>query len=428
MTKLKKYSLTVRRLKIALPTLAALLLALIFAWPEFFTKIEDPIQFIEDQNQNDTLALMRPSFRLHDNEHQSMLITADSARETAARSKLIELKHLDAEILLKESTKIYAKGDRGLLDQSRQTLAIEGNIQVRTSSGHDIATEKATIDFRKKTIDSSTDVKGVSPLGKISAQGFLILNKGDEILLRRKSRVEVDGNRNINLGFGKSDDPLVITAHNTMAWRRLSRSVKASGSVMAVKGDSVLESDSATAYYSYDNQITRLNANGNVRLTAEHNKALGDSMAYDITGDTLTLTGRPARLVTPKDTVTANEITYKPSAKQAFTNSRTVLARQGAWEISADRMSLELIEAMGRTDVKSAQGEGRVSIKTEHESATGDSLVFDGGQNYAILSGNVVLKRDRSSLRGTRLHIDMNTGETTLEADTGEQVQGQYEH
>ncbi len=70
---------------------------------------------------------------------------------------------------------------------------------------------------------------------------------------------------------------------------------------------------------------------------------------------------------------------------------------------------LTRIEARGKVIVTSQNGQG----------ATGDWADFDVKENKVTLGGDVVLTQDKNVVRGTRLVIDMETGESVIHNDPG---------
>ena len=69
--------------------------------------------------------------------------------------------------------------------------------------------------------------------------------------------------------------------------------------------------------------------------------------------------------------------------------------------------------------------EARKNVKvtsTEGQSATGDWATFDARTNKITMGGNVVLSRGKSMVRGTRLLIDLTTGESKIDTAPGNTV------
>lgn len=82
-------------------------------------------------------------------------------------------------------------------------------------------------------------------------------------------------------------------------------------------------------------------------------------------------------------------------------------AAPGATPASGEKKSAELTRIEARKDVHVTSKDG--------QTATGDWADFDTKTNKIIMGGNVVLSKGKSMVRGTRLLIDMTTGESKLD-------------
>ena len=85
------------------------------------------------------------------------------------------------------------------------------------------------------------------------------------------------------------------------------------------------------------------------------------------------------------------------------------LTEQSAGAGKSQPAQLTRIEARGKVIVTSKNG----------QNATGDWADFDVKSNKVIVGGDVVLTQGKNVVRGTRLLIDMVTGESTIQNDPG---------
>lgn len=127
--------------------------------------------------------------------------------------------------------------------------------------------------------------------------------------------------------------------------------------------------------------------------------------------------------------VEAEHLDLDDGVKQAlFTGA--VKARQGDFiirsgELAASYSGSASIGAGGpdaakQTAAKLTKLQARKSVEvTSHDGqkATGDTADFDTIANTATLGGNVVLTQGKNVVRGTRLVIDMTTGETVIKTE-----------
>ncbi|HKU04438.1 MAG TPA: LptA/OstA family protein [Bradyrhizobium sp.] len=73
----------------------------------------------------------------------------------------------------------------------------------------------------------------------------------------------------------------------------------------------------------------------------------------------------------------------------------------------------------GSSSIKRLEARGSVVVKQKDQVVTGDKAVFDTRANLITMSGGVVLTQCQNVLRGDRLMVDMTTGVSRVESDTG---------
>src|SRR5256885_3460731 len=80
----------------------------------------------------------------------------------------------------------------------------------------------------------------------------------------------------------------------------------------------------------------------------------------------------------------------------------------------------------GSSSIKRLEARGSVVVKQKDQVVTGDKAVFDTKANLITMSGGVVLTQCKNVLRGDRLIVDMTTGVSRVESDSG-RVQAMFE-
>lgn len=73
----------------------------------------------------------------------------------------------------------------------------------------------------------------------------------------------------------------------------------------------------------------------------------------------------------------------------------------------------------GSSSIKRLEARGNVVVTQKEQVVTGDLAVFDTRANMITMSGGVVLTQCRNVLRGDRLMVDMTTGVSRVESDSG---------
>ncbi|WP_407177701.1 LptA/OstA family protein [Bradyrhizobium sp. STM 3562] len=79
----------------------------------------------------------------------------------------------------------------------------------------------------------------------------------------------------------------------------------------------------------------------------------------------------------------------------------------------------------GSSSIKRLEAHGNVVVTQKDQVVTGETAVFDTKTNLITMLGGVVLTQCKNVLRGDRLFVDMTTGVSRVESDSGK-VQGLF--
>lgn len=280
--------------------------------------------------------------------------------------------------------------------------------------------------------------------------------------------------QNLDLSQG---GPIEVTANDGIEWRQAEQVVIARGDARAVRGGVTVEADRLLARYrprrgapngqapaaqqqattgasaatpqQQANEIWRLEAEGNVRISTATDRATGDRAVYDMDQAVMVLSGRNLRLVTPQQTVTARD------SLEYWSQRRMAVARGGARVessdgrcVTADTLVAYFAEEAppqasgGRRSTASAAptpaaggaavpGEGsklekveafgNVEIRTENEVVRGERGVYSPVDGRARLLGNVRITRGDNHIEGREAIVDLRAGTARL---IGERVRG----
>ncbi|MDE2603805.1 MAG: LPS ABC transporter substrate-binding protein LptA [Bradyrhizobium sp.] len=80
----------------------------------------------------------------------------------------------------------------------------------------------------------------------------------------------------------------------------------------------------------------------------------------------------------------------------------------------------------GASSIKRLEARGNVVVTQKDQVVTGKTAVFDTKTNLITMVGGVILTQGRNVLRGDRLMVDMTTGVSRVESDSG-RVQGLFQ-
>ena len=80
----------------------------------------------------------------------------------------------------------------------------------------------------------------------------------------------------------------------------------------------------------------------------------------------------------------------------------------------------------GSSSIRRLEAKGGVVVTQKDQVVTGETAIFDTKANQVTMQGGVVLTQGQNVLRGDRLVVDMTTGVSRVESDTG-RVQGLFQ-
>jgi lipopolysaccharide export system protein LptA len=80
----------------------------------------------------------------------------------------------------------------------------------------------------------------------------------------------------------------------------------------------------------------------------------------------------------------------------------------------------------GSSSIRRLEARGSVVVTQKDQIVTGETAIFDTKANQVTMNGGVVLTQGQNVLRGDRLIVDMTTGVSRVESDTG-RVQGLFQ-
>ncbi len=80
----------------------------------------------------------------------------------------------------------------------------------------------------------------------------------------------------------------------------------------------------------------------------------------------------------------------------------------------------------GSSSIKRLEARGNVVVTQKDQVVTGETAVFDTRANLITMLGGIVLTQGKNVLRGDKLLVDMTTGVSRVESDSG-RVQGLFQ-
>lgn len=235
-----------------------------------------------------------------------------------------------------------------------------------------------------------------------------------------------------SLGFSRGGDgPIQIEADDGIEWQRANQLYVARGNARARQGDVTVEGDELIAFYrpnaAGENEIFRIDANGNVRIFSANEVARSDKAVYDIDGGVLVMTGGNIRLDTAEDTITARDSLEYHENQQIAVARGDALAIRGDRRVRADVLTAHFGEGNQQAAMDRIDALGNVLVSTPTDIVRAEKGDYDPVRGIATVTGNVRITRGDTQLNGERAEVNLETGESRLlSSPSGERVRGLF--
>ncbi|PCI54878.1 MAG: ostA-like family protein [Alphaproteobacteria bacterium] len=220
------------------------------------------------------------------------------------------------------------------------------------------------------------------------------------------------------------NEPLEITADDSLEWHRTKLYFKARKNVRAVQGGTTLISDMLTARYREGGEgmdIHTLQADGHVQIISAQSKAYGDHATYKVDKGYAVMTGQNLRLISDGQSVTARDkFQYWVNSGRLEAIGHAVAVRLGD-KLEADKLIATFTEdKTGKRTLKTLEAIGHVVITTPTEILTGELAIYQAATNIAEIHNNVKIMRGPNVLQGDRAQVNLETNVSKIFGGTGE--------
>lgn len=187
----EKYSRFVSTMKIALPSFAGLLLAVVIILPQLRgepDQLSVEISVTSDETGT-TLSLVNARYLGTDTSGQPFSVTAQSVREAVDDNDTINLTAPQADISLNDGTWLMVGADTGQYHRETQMLRLDGEVNLFQDQGYEMHTDSATVMLEQGSASSSTPVRSQGPFGQLESQGFKLQEKGKVVFFTGPARL-----------------------------------------------------------------------------------------------------------------------------------------------------------------------------------------------------------------------------------------------
>ena len=169
-----QYSRFVARMKFALPLTAGVILLLVLILPQFRAETDRFRLGLKSvaEATGDTLSMINARYFGTDDKGQPFSVKAASVRERPGPDKAIDLTAPQAELTMKDGTKMTLSATSGVYDRTGEVLDLAGQVDMTQSRGTEMHSTAVRILLKDNIATGDQPVTGKGSFGEIAGAGF----------------------------------------------------------------------------------------------------------------------------------------------------------------------------------------------------------------------------------------------------------------
>lgn len=177
------YTSYVRKLRLALPLIVIMLVAVLLLWPKlkFEIKIPDVPSSINKTDLEQAATenrLLQAEYFAVDSEGRPFKIRAIEAIQEKQNPDGVLLRAPVGALDMQDGTVLSIRSEHGLYEQEKKRLTLMDNVVMTRNDGSEMRTRSLFIDIANGIAETTTPVEGETPEGTIKARGMLITGRG----------------------------------------------------------------------------------------------------------------------------------------------------------------------------------------------------------------------------------------------------------
>ena len=445
-----RHSRMVRVLRIAVPAVVALALAVIIA-----ISIFNPFRMLLPKLPLDVgnlvvsgtkITMEAPHLSGYTPDRRPYEVWAKTATQDVTDPDHLDLKTLRAKVRMEDQSIVTLDARKGLMNTKDQLLDLHDDIFLQTSTGYEARLSQAFVDMGKGTVNSDEHVDVKLTNGTLSSDRLRITGGGEVVRFEGNVVMNLD-----KLPAADAPDPSAIaSAASETPARQNRRPAHRRQDAVGIPQDRQPE---MTFMKLFAFRRTKIGPAGLVCTAAlalgmiaageagaqsavqgVPNAMQGFSQNRDqpiqIEAATLEMRDKKkeatfsgnVKVVQGDTTMTSKKLVvfYDTASPPAASGANTKAAAKSAPIPSATP------GPGGSSSIRRLEAQGNVVVTQKDQIVTGETAVFDTKTNLVTMLGGVVLTQGKNVLRGDRLMVDMTTGVSRVESDSG-RVQGLFQ-
>lgn len=187
-----QHSRLVRRLKVALPVLATVLVLGFFTVSWLATQLPEGVSVTSASIEDGKLVMYKPVLTGENEQNQSYEFKASKALQDLTSPDIIELLDISADIPVSADMSAKLQAASGFFDRNKQTVRFDKPFRVTTDKGMVADLETADVDIGNGELISKNPVRIRTPEASVDAESMRMTDKGNTIILENKVRMTIN--------------------------------------------------------------------------------------------------------------------------------------------------------------------------------------------------------------------------------------------
>jgi lipopolysaccharide export system protein LptC len=186
------YARLVRVLRYALPAVAALMVALVVAWPQLIgggAGLIAPVLESDQLEGADGMRMSNPRYVGRTSDAEPIGVSAVSAYVDPAQPDRIHLQQVAAEIARAGQRDLQLLAGAGIYDRAAEDVDLSGGVELTTSDGYRFETPSVFLNLQRGQGIGSEPIAGAGPSGTIAAERFEFEDGGERLRFMGRVRV-----------------------------------------------------------------------------------------------------------------------------------------------------------------------------------------------------------------------------------------------
>ncbi len=180
----RRHSRIVRVLRIAVPAtvvLGTVAVVLITYFNPLRMLAKLPVDIGKTVISGTKITMEQPKLSGFTRDARAYEFTADAAAQDMTKPDIIELKNIRAKVQMQDKSTVAMTARTGLYDSKADTIKLDRDITLASTTGYSGRLSEATVDIRKGDVVSTHPVVLNLLQGTLNANGLHIVNSGDLI-------------------------------------------------------------------------------------------------------------------------------------------------------------------------------------------------------------------------------------------------------